>query len=312
MTRSHLHNGSKYGFRKYVFFFVSLLCFLSQVDLLYARPPPLPREISAVLNSTLSYTGNESNPRFGWSVAYAGDVNNDSYGDMVVGAYFANVSNGTAFKRAGGVYIYYGSKNGFLNSPNVTINGTRSLDSFGCSVSTAGDVNGDGYADILVGAWNARYSGTQVGKAYLFYGSSNGIVARFDTDANATLWGTNSGGGFGRTVADAGDVNNDGYGDFMVGKDNPDIVYLWYGSASGITSSNTSSANATISGFRGPNGFYPQRYLSKAGDFNGDGYGDIIIGDPNCDFFGIDYGAAYIFFGSANGILATISFQANL
>ena len=123
------------------------------------------------------------------------DVNGDGYADAAVGAdAFYNNDVGKAF-------LYLGGPTGLASSPTVTLSAPDSQ-FFGTSIASAGDVNGDGYADLIVG--------TNYGLAYLYLGSAAGLNASPDT----TLIGPN-GAAFGLSVASAGDMDGDGYGDVV-------------------------------------------------------------------------------------------------
>jgi hypothetical protein len=163
--------------------------------------------------------------RMGESVASAGDVNGDGYGDVIVGAPF--FSNGQTYE--GAALIFYGTASGF--SATFTLLESNQADAqLGAGVSGAGDVNGDGYADVIVGA--PRYDSGQEdeGAAFVFLGSANRIAGTvldaFGREvggpaiANARLESDQVGARLGEgpsTVAPAGDVNGDGYADVIVG-----------------------------------------------------------------------------------------------
>ncbi|MBK9226733.1 MAG: FG-GAP repeat protein [Ignavibacteria bacterium] len=131
----------------------------------------------------------------------------------------------------GGVEIYYGSPSGINSTPSWTKSSTVSEDNFGTSVATAGDVNGDGYSDIIVGAWSLN---SFSGAAYSFYGSENGL----SSNANWSTVGT-SASWYGYSVSSAGDVNGDGYADVVVGANDSYFgsraVLLYQGSSSGLS-----------------------------------------------------------------------------
>jgi hypothetical protein len=229
--------------------------------------------------------------QFGNSVAGAGDVNGDGYADVVVGDYgLANVgSTPSAF-----AYVYLGGVNGLSATPLVALtkpDGT-SLDGF--TVASAGDVNGDGYADLLVGV-----PAGEVGGAYLYLGGPNGPPAT----PSLTFAGLDS--EFGRVLLDAGDVDGDGYGDFVItdpgvlpGGDSPgtpgntSVAFLYLGGAAGpsttpsFTLVNPDSSGLIARPFGGSMG---------AGDVNGDGYADIAAASLGNTSLG------YVFLGSGSG-----------
>ncbi|MEW5761567.1 MAG: integrin alpha, partial [Candidatus Thermoplasmatota archaeon] len=155
-----------------------------------------------------SFSGFGKNDNFGWSVAGKGDVNKDGFGDIVIGA----PNNDAKGVDAGRVYIYYG---GYDENVDVILTGSSDYDNFGNSVAIVGDLNKDGYDDVLVGAPQfGKYKGT--GYAELFFGGSpmNYIPdIRFDIGniSHPELYA------FGFSVSSAGDVNNDSYPDIIIG-----------------------------------------------------------------------------------------------
>lgn len=221
--------------------------------------------------SSLSFSTLTGSTSFGTSVAAAGDINADGYGDALVGSPSTNQ-----------VMVYHGSASGLLTTPATTLTAPTGTTSFGASVSSAGDVNGDGYADVLVGAPDSN-------RAYLYYGRAAGL----STTAAVTLVPTGAGANFGVSVAGIGDVNADGYADIAVGTDGASIVYVWFGGASGLGSTPTG-----VSAPSGALGF--GRAVAGAGDVNGDGYPDVIIGAYNS-------ATAYLYRGSSAGLATTPS-----
>jgi hypothetical protein len=220
---------------------------------------------------------------FGRSVASAGDVNGDGYADLVVGADYASSYTGSA-------YVYLGGADGLAVTPAATLTGPAGASGFfGFSVASAGDVNGDGYADVIVGTLEA-------GTAYVYLGSASGLA----TTPSSTLIVAG-----GTSVAGIGDVNGDGYGDLAVGGDHSSgsgNVYVYLGSASGlatapdVTLTSPEGDDAGLVDFGSP--------VATAGDVNGDGYADLIVGS---DGTGIDIGSAYIYLGGPTGLLTTPS-----
>jgi len=235
---------------------------------------------------------------FGWSVATAGDVNSDGYSDVIVGdPYYANDQ---LFE--GRAYVYLGSGSGLAGSAAWTAEGDQSGAFFGWSVSTAGDVNGDGFSDVIIGA--IQYTNVQAfeGRADVLLGSASGLAAGPAWTAESDQASAS----FGCAVATAGDVNGDGYADVVVGAPHYDNgqtdegrAFVYLGSASGLagTAARTVESDQVSAQFGWS--------LATAGDVNGDGYADVIFGAPYYDNGQPDQGRAYIYPGSALGLLAT-------
>ncbi len=272
----------------------------------------------------------------GWSVDSAGDVNGDGLPDLLVGAAGADPSG---VPSAGETYLIYGRSNGLpalITLTNTWFNGTNGVllagaqqgDESGCSVSSAGDVNGDGYSDILIGALTADPSGRGgAGETYLVYGRSNGLPALItltntwlDGTNGVLLAGTKSGGRCGKSVDSAGDVNGDGFSDMLVGADSyggwPSAAgetYLVYGRSNGLPALIT----LTNTWLNGTNGIILAGAVinivcgwsvSAAGDVNGDGFADILVGAPKAFPSGRDNaGEAYLVYGRSNGLPALVT-----
>ena len=147
------------------------------------------------------FTGEAAGDRFGLSVASAGDVDNDGFDDLIVGAYL-NDAGGTD---AGRAYVFSGQTGDTI----YVFTGEAANDEFGISVASAGDVNNDGFYDLIVGARLNDAGGNRAGRAYVFSGQSGDTIYVFTGEA-AFDW-------FGGSVASAGDVNNDGFDDLIVG-----------------------------------------------------------------------------------------------
>ncbi len=214
-----------------------------------------------------------ANSDFGYSVSTAGDVNGDGYSDVIIGTTF------------GGAYIYFGGAS-MNNIADVIMTGEASNSEFGVSVSTAGDVNGDGYSDVIIGA---RAYNSNTGKAYIFFGGNS-----MDNIADVTMTGEAPGDYFGVSVSTAGDVNGDGYEDVVIGAwgyiSYTGRAYMFFGG-----SSMDNTADVTMTGEAANN--YFGYSVSTAGDVNGDGYSDVIIGAIGYNFA---TGRAYIFFGGSS------------
>jgi hypothetical protein len=158
---------------------------------------------------------------FGASVGTAGDVNNDTYADVIVGA----PDSGNAESREGIVFVYHGSSGGLNSSANWTAESDQIDAYFGSSVGTAGDIDGDGYDDVIIGATGYDSIQGTVGRAFVYYGSSGGLSAMADWAAD----GSQLDAGFGVSVGTAGDVNNDGFADVIAGASGDGWAFVYHG-----------------------------------------------------------------------------------
>jgi len=249
--------------------------------------------------------GGQTGTRFGARVAPAGDVNGDGFADTVVGA--ALYDNGQADE--GQVTVYLGSAGGLAAAAFWTGEGDQGGAQFGAAVAPAGDVNGDGFADIIAGA--PAYDNVQVneGRALVFHGSAGLLSA-------TPVWigYTSSGGNYGYAAGSGQDVNGDGYADILVaantftnGQPSEGAVFLYHGSASGpdVTPNWTVEGNAADMNFGWS--------ATAGGDVNGDGYTDIIVGAAGYSNGQTREGAILVYHGSPSGLSAAHSsrFESN-
>jgi FG-GAP repeat/Dockerin type I domain/FG-GAP-like repeat len=218
------------------------------------------------------FTGDDPYDFFGFSVSGAGDVNQDGYADVVVGAYQGASNN------YGYVHVYSGLDASTLH----TFGGDSSGVVLGLSVSGAGDVNKDGYADIIAGAPGYN-SGT--GRTYVYSGHDGTTLHTFD--------GENEFDQFGFSVSGAGDVNKDGYADLIVGTYNTNRAYVY----SGLDGS-------SLYTFDGNPGDRLGESVSDAGDVNNDGYADLIVGAKGHNG---SKGGAYVYSGLDGNLLHTFN-----
>lgn len=262
---------------------------------------------STGLSLTPNWTVTNEQPlsRFGGSVGTAGDVNGDGYADVLVSAHWYDGGAGFAQGKA---YLYYGNAAGLSLTPNWTAQGCpQSSCDFGTPVRTAGDINGDGYADVIIGLWLYDNGQASEGAAFVYYGSAAGLSANPDWQ----MEGNQVSSGFGGAVGTAGDVNGDGYADILIGaygydngQNDEGRVFVYHGSPAGLST----TANWTQEGQQAGAGF--GHGVDTAGDVNGDGYADVIVGAPQYDNGQIDEGRAYVYLGSPYGLNPTPSWLA--
>jgi hypothetical protein len=173
--------------------------------------------------ANVTINGSADGDRFGWDVSYAGDLNNDNFADVIVGA----PGNGT---NRGAVYIFLGNDSLPLflkdSSASVIFTGQSSGDEFGTSVSDAGDVNNDGFDDIVVGA--PGYN-NHTGSAHILLGKGSIAKSLEARDADLMFWGTNFNDNFGFSVSSAGKVNKDQYDDVIIGAPGADSAFIYFG-----------------------------------------------------------------------------------
>ncbi|KAA6439309.1 T9SS type A sorting domain-containing protein [Dyadobacter flavalbus] len=249
--------------------------------------------INAVAAKVLE--SNQANAYLGHSLNTAGDVNGDGYSDIIVGA--SMYDNGQA--NEGAVFVHYGSVQGINTIAAITLEKNQAEAQFGNSVASAGDVNGDGYSDVIIGALFYDNGESNEGAGFVYHGSSVGLSAI----SVSTLEGNQAAAQLGNIVASAGDVNGDGYSDVIAGAPlydkgqvNEGAAFVWMGKADGVSS----LANVKIEKDK-PEALFGLS-VAKAGDVNGDGFGDIIVGAPGFDNGQNDEGAAFVYPGSASGI----------
>jgi hypothetical protein len=250
-------------------------------------------------------TGNEgSDVGFGRAVAGAGDINGDGFGDLAVGIPKASPTG----KPAGGkVAVYLGSATGISTTAFATLDAPDDAGSgFGMSVSSAGDLDGDGFGDLIIGAPLAdSLPAPDGGRAYVFRGGLTGMVFA------QTLSGERTNDYFGTAVIGACDFNGDGRPDVVVGApqalsdqasgDNG-AAYVYLGGASGLIAGpirREPGLNMVFNGFG--------RALACGGDIDGDGLTDLVIGHRDNSRFAYTAGVIHLGYGGATNPLGSLT-----
>jgi len=294
---------------------------INQAFLVYGKEDLDPASVS-ILVTTLdpattgfTITGSTASDQLGFSVSGAGDVNQDGYDDIIVGAPGAISNKGAAY------VIYGGAKASMMHialsttslkhlTTGFTITGSVVDDKLGSSVSGAGDLNKDGYDDVIVGA---PYASSNKGAAYVIYGGAKSSLLDLDLSSSTTvldphangfvITGNAAGDWLGAAVSGGGDINKDQYDDIIIGAYNKGgmqgAAYVIYGGAKSSMASiylSSSALNPSTNGFTITGGAQTGLggSVSNAGDINNDGYDDLVIGALYQNSF---QGAVFVIYG---------------
>jgi hypothetical protein len=240
-----------------------------------------------------AYGSEQAGALLGRSVAGAGDVNGDGFADLLAGA----ISWDDDQADEGGAFLWLGSSDGLAPDPVWVGTSNQSGTQYGLEVQSAGDVNGDGYDDVLVGAPQFADGETDEGRVYLHLGSPSGVAPVMGSIADSDQ----SGSEFGRAVA-TGDVNGDGYDDLAVGayaydagQNGEGVIIVFMGTADGTSGTNLwfAESNQTLAALGSS--------VAMA-DVDGDGYDDLLAGAVFMDGASVDHGRVFLWKGSAVGL----------
>ncbi|MBK9274958.1 MAG: FG-GAP repeat protein [Flavobacteriales bacterium] len=239
-----------------------------------------------------------ANMGLGTSMSTAGDVNGDGYSDVIVAA--PNYDNGQTDE--GRVHVFHGSSSGLSPAPDWTIEIDQASARYGRSVACAGDVNGDGYSDVIIGAYLFDNGQADEGRVFVYHGGPTGLggTAAWTAESDqASAW-------FGYAVAGAGDVNGDGFSDVIIGspffdngQTNEGRIFVYHGNVTGLAAAPAWTVESDQAGAQA--GYS----VSTAGDTNGDGYADVIVGMPFYDGGSANSGRVATHLGTATGLNTT-------
>jgi len=247
--------------------------------------------------------GAQAGDRFGYSLAALGDVNGDGLADVAIGSHGYDGAGGGE----GRVVVYHGTSGGLPASPSWSAVSDQAGAQLGLAVAAAGDVDGDGYADLLAGAPGWDDAVGQVGRARLWRGGSGGLA----TDPVWQVEGPAVGAGFGRAVAGGGDFGGDGAPDMLVGAPYWSDGEAGEGGVFLYEVTGSAPEEAATWEVTGPSASARLGLsLAGVGDVNGDGHDDVLVGAPGADSGLPLEGLALLYTGGSSGLSASAAWTA--
>ncbi|MFT5683908.1 MAG: hypothetical protein ACI8RZ_004840, partial [Myxococcota bacterium] len=259
-------------------------------------------DVNQPADAGLTVTSSGSN--LGYDLA-VGDLNGDGITDLIVPGYAS---------ATGTTWIAYGptsTDHTFPGDEDTALTSTGTFDYAGKSVASGGDVDGDGYDDLLVGAYGDDDSGNLCGAAFLIYGGAplSGTLS-LDASAGMTWYGSSAGDTLGTVVRMVGDLDDDGLTDFVLGaqgySDRAGGVFVVYGSTSLSGVGSDADTDARLLGDAEGDEFGDDQTVA-ATDLDGDGFSDLLIGGSHSDIEVEDAGAAVLLYGAATRLSGTLS-----
>jgi len=250
----------------------------------------------------------------GNSISMAGDVNGDGFGDVIIGS----EKEGEGGKSAGAAYLLMGRKDGWNPSLDLAfidlkIYGDKKKAKFGYSVSLLGDINGDGFSDIGVGATASSKGGKKIGRVSIFMGNKDFFSVRKKKSSTEDVFivGQKKKDQFGYALSYLGDINKDGLDDFAVSstrnsdwKKKAGKVYVFFGREKWEKENSAKKANMGIRGEKKRD--YSGTTISFVGDTKGDGSSGFLVASDSSSANGRSSGKAYIIYPFKNKIPTNI------
>ena len=291
------------------------------------------KDISALATTPDALSITSTFETAGFSVSSAGDVNGDGWIDMIISAHFQTVSG--LVGNTGKTYVVYGSSalsalqtislgNVGGTVPGFVISGWQAGEESGTSVSSAGDFNGDGKADMLVSAYFNDTAGTNAGMTYVVLGKTGNVAVDLENIKNNVggfaIKGENISDFSGVSVSSGGDINGDGFGDIIIGaviggsaNANPysGKTYVVFGRNTANATIDLGQVAAGVGGFAIVSNFDDEQSghsVSSAGDINCDGLADIILGAPfKTESGGVNTGHSFVVYGKSSTTQVNLS-----